>query len=166
MKTLTELKRDAASGKLKLELVERFGKTGESIPERLRGIRSAVGVNTVAIKLQNGNGEVSELRLPRSSLVSYDGKTLTVYQPGLRAVTDGEREVLRGAEAARACYERQYPGSDPYYKLVRYYAESPCPWMRPYGDEKQGKRYDAQKDKVLDRSVKGEAALRYLVHMD
>ena len=166
MKTLTELKRDAASGKLKLELVERFGKTGESIPERLRGIRSAVGVNTVAIKLQNGNGEVSELRLPRSSLVSYDGKTLTVYQPGLRAVTDGEREVLRGAEAVKACYEQQYPGSDPYYKLVRYYAESPCPWMRPYGDEKQGKRYDAQKDKVLDRSVKGEVALRYLVHAD
>ena len=166
MKTLAELKRDAASGKLKLELVERFGKTGESIPERLRGIRSAVGVNTVAIKLQNGNGEVSELRLPRSSLVSYDGKTLTVYQPGFRAVTDGEREVLRGAETAKASYERQYPGSDPYYKLVRYYAESPCPWMRPYGDEKQGKRYDAQKDKVLDRSVKGEVALRYLVHAD
>ena len=166
MKTLAELKRDAASGKLKLELVERFGKTGESIPERLRGIRSAVGVNTVAIKLQNGNGEVSELRLPRSSLMSYDGKTLTVYQPGLRAVTDGEREVLRGADAAKASYERQYSGSDPYYKLVRYYAESPCPWMRPYGDEKQGKRYDAQKDKVLDRSVKGEVALRYLVHAD
>lgn len=34
MKTLADFKRDAASGKIKLEMVERYGKTGEEIPER------------------------------------------------------------------------------------------------------------------------------------
>lgn len=40
MKTLADFKRDAASGKIKLEMVERYGKTGEEIPERYRGIRT------------------------------------------------------------------------------------------------------------------------------
>ena len=30
MKTLADFKRDAASGKIKLEMVERYGKTGNS----------------------------------------------------------------------------------------------------------------------------------------
>lgn len=42
MKTLADFKRDAASGKIKLELVERYGKTGEEIPERIRGIRIVI----------------------------------------------------------------------------------------------------------------------------
>jgi hypothetical protein len=47
MKTLADFKRDAASGKIKLEMVERYGKTGEEIPERYRGIRTIQSVNTV-----------------------------------------------------------------------------------------------------------------------
>lgn len=42
MKTLADFKRDAASGKIKLEMVERYGKTGEEIPERYRGIRTVM----------------------------------------------------------------------------------------------------------------------------
>ena len=42
MKTLADFKRDAASGKIKLELVKRYGKTGEEIPERIRGIRIVI----------------------------------------------------------------------------------------------------------------------------
>lgn len=49
MKTLADFKRDAASGKIKLEMVERYGKTGEEIPERYRGIRAIQSVNTVEI---------------------------------------------------------------------------------------------------------------------
>ena len=37
--SLSSLKRDAASGKISLELVVRFGKTDEEIPEKMRGIR-------------------------------------------------------------------------------------------------------------------------------
>ena len=164
MKTLADLKRDAAGGKLRLELIEHFGKTGEAIPERLRGIRDVVSVNTVALNLRNSCGEESELRFSRASLMAYDGETLTVYAAGYRDVTPEERAVLTGAETFKADYEREHPGCEPYYRVLDYYKKSPCPWMRPYGDEKHGKRYDAEKDKVRDKSVKGEAILRYLVH--
>lgn len=164
MKTLADLKRDAKSGKIRLELIERFGKTGDEIPERLRGIREVAGVNTVAINLRNGRGEESELRFGRASLIAYDGETLTVYNPGFRDVTDEERAVLTGAEKFKSDYEREHPQQDSYWKVRGYYADSPCPWMRPYGDEKQGKKYDARQDKVFDRSVRGDAILRYRVH--
>ena len=164
MKTLADLKRDAKAGKIRLELIDRYGKTGEDIPERLRGIRDVAGVNTVALKLRNSRGEESELRFSRANLMSYDGETLTVYAAGYRDVTEKERAVMAEAEAVKADYEREHPGSDSYYKVLRFYAESSCPWMRPYGDETQGKRYDAQLNKVLDKSVKGEVVLRYLVH--
>lgn len=49
MKTLADLKRDAANGKIKFELMERYGKTGDEIPEKLRGIREVEKVNTVGI---------------------------------------------------------------------------------------------------------------------
>jgi|GEM_PF-1737028 len=162
--TLADLKRDAKGGKIRLELVERFGKTGEDIPERLRGIREVAGVNTVAINLRNALGEESELRFGRASLIAYDGETLTVYNPGFRDVTSAERAVLDGAAKFKADYEREHPGWDSYYKVLGYYSSSSCPWMRPYGDEKHGKRYDASQDKVLDKSVRGDVILRYRVH--
>ena len=118
----------------------------------------------MALKLRNCRGEESELRFSRANLMAYDGETLTVYEAGCRDVTAEERAVLTGAETFKENYEREHPGYDSYYKVVRYFAESPCPWMRPYGDEKHGKRYDARNDKVIDKSVKGEAVLRYLVH--
>lgn len=40
MKTLADLKRDATSGKIKFELIERYGKMGDEIPERCRGVRT------------------------------------------------------------------------------------------------------------------------------
>ena len=43
MKTLADLKRDAGSGKLSLELIERFGKTGNEIKSTMIGIRKVVG---------------------------------------------------------------------------------------------------------------------------
>ena len=75
---LADLKRDAASGKIKLELVERYGKTGEEIPERIRGIRTVSKINTVAIFLANADGVESELRFDSAKLVEYDGKSLTI----------------------------------------------------------------------------------------
>ncbi len=48
--TLADLKRDAKSGRLRLEFVERYGK---EIPEHLQGIREVIGANSVCIKLRN-----------------------------------------------------------------------------------------------------------------
>lgn len=46
MRTLADLKREAASGKIRFEMVERYGKTGDAIPKRCRGIRTVEKVNT------------------------------------------------------------------------------------------------------------------------
>ena len=82
MKTLAEFKRDAATGKMSLELVERFGST--DIIERLQGIRKISKVRTAAVILVNQNGAESELRFDSAKLVDYDGESLTIYNPGKR----------------------------------------------------------------------------------
>lgn len=73
-KTLADLKRDAASGKIAFELIERYGKTGNELPERLRGIRLVQSV---------------------ASLIEYTEDTLTVYSAGERSLTDEERALYR-----------------------------------------------------------------------
>lgn len=162
MGTLADLKRDAKSGKLRLELIECFGKTGEEIPEQLRGVRDVASVNTVGIKLRNARGEESELRLERASLIEYRENTLTVYNPGYRALTKEERAVLVGEKAFREDYQRRNPYSDPYWAVKRYYKDSACPWM--YGMETiRGKRYQCGEDRVRDAAVRGDAILRYRV---
>ena len=76
--TLAQFKRDAASGKIKLELVERFGKTCDEIPERCRGVRTVQKVNTVGITLVTAEGLTSELRFESAKLFEYDGKSLII----------------------------------------------------------------------------------------
>lgn len=94
MKTLADFKRDAASGKIKLEMVERYGNTGEEIPERYRGIRAIQSVNTVEIMLETADGLTSSLDFPPAKLIEYDGKSLTIYERGERDLTEQERKIL------------------------------------------------------------------------
>ena len=48
MKTLADFKRDVKSGKIKLELVERFGKTGEEIPAKVEAKDKAEALLKIA----------------------------------------------------------------------------------------------------------------------
>ena len=63
MKTLADLKRDAKSGNMSMEMLEWYGKTGEDIKLILRGIRKVEGANSVALLLRNNEGNTSELRI-------------------------------------------------------------------------------------------------------
>ena len=63
-KTLAQLKRDAKNGNLVLEMVERFGKTGEDIPPRLRGPRPLVDSNSVAIMFMEQSASIVFRALP------------------------------------------------------------------------------------------------------
>lgn len=107
MKTLADLKRDAAGGKIKFELIERYGETGDEIPERLRGIRSVSKVNTVGITLVNSEGLISELRFEGAKLVEYDGKSLTIYDRGERDLTEQERKSLPIGRKSRTTTTRE-----------------------------------------------------------
>lgn len=162
MKTLADLKRDAASGKIKLELVERYGKTGEEIPERIRGIRTVSKINTVAIFLANADGVESELRFVSSKLVEYDGKSLTIYERGERDLTEQEKKILADWQKIEDDYYKQNPHGDAYWKKKDYFKKCPCPWLAGYETVK-GKYYNYN-GKVLDNQVRGNAILKYNVY--
>ena len=73
MKTFADFKRAAAKGNMSLELIEWYGKTGADIPKRIRVIKCS----QTSLTLQ-GTVE-SRLNYLRSSLLDYDGETLTIY---------------------------------------------------------------------------------------
>ena len=94
MKTLADFKRDVTSGKIKLEIIERYGETGDEIPARCRGIRTVKSVNTVGIMLETADGLTSSLAFPPAKLIEYDGKSLTIYERGERDLTEQEKKIL------------------------------------------------------------------------
>lgn len=78
-KTLAQLKRDANSGKMSLELVEKYGKT--EIPELQRGKRKVVGSKSSGLELLNNNGEISSLFIESSKLMEYTDEYLMIFNP-------------------------------------------------------------------------------------
>lgn len=159
---LADLKRDAASGKIKLELVERYGKTGEEIPERIRGIRTVSKTNTVAIFLANADGVESELRFDSAKLVEYDGKSLTIYERGERDLTEQEQKILADWQKIEDDYYQRNPHGDAYWKKKDYFKNCPCPWLAGY-ETVRGKYYKYN-GKVLDNQVRGNVILKYNVY--
>lgn len=159
---LADLKRDAASGKIKFELVERYGKTGEEIPERIRGIRTVSRINTVAIFLANADGVESELRFDSAKLVEYDGKSLTIYERGERDLTEQEQKILADWQKIEDDYYQRNPHGDAYWKKKDYFKNCPCPWLAGY-ETVRGKYYKYN-GKVLDNQVRGNAILKYNVY--
>lgn len=162
MKTLADFKRDAASGKIKLEMVERFGKTGEEIPERCRGIRVIQSVNTVEIMLETADGLTSSLDFPPAKLIEYDGKSLIIYERGERDLTEQERKILADWQKIEDDYYKQNPYGDAYWKKKDYFKKCPCPWLAGYETVK-GKYYN-HNGKILDNQVRGNAILKYNVY--
>ena len=161
--TLAELKREAAAGTIKFEMTERYGETGDKIPERCRGIREVKRVNTVGIMLVTADGKESELRFDSAKLVDYNGEFLTIYAAGERDVTAEEQAVLDGAKAIQDRHLRVNPyGNGGFWECKQFFKDSPCPWMSGY-ETIRGKRYN-YKGKVVDNSVRGNAILKYRIH--
>lgn len=116
MKTLAELKRQANSGKMKLELIERYGETNDNIPQRLRGIRKVKKANSIGLILENLDGKESKLRIERAKLMDYDGKTLIIYEPGEREPNEQEQRVLNEWRKIQEEWIKQNPYNDTYWK--------------------------------------------------
>lgn len=162
--TLAELKRNANSGKMKLEIVERYGKTEDDIIERLRGVRKVLRANSVALILQNLSGEESELRIPSAKLIEYDGNFLTVYAVGERDMTEQEKAVLGEWQRIEKEFYENNPYGEAYWKQVSYFKKCSCPWMSGF-DTVNGKKYQYN-GKVRDNQVRGAVILKYKVYME
>lgn len=160
MKTMAELKREANSGKMALELVERYGST--EIIDRLKGVRPVIKANSVGLILRNMDGQESHMDIKKASLMEYDGETLKVYTPGTRPLNSAEINALEKAEKARKDYEACYNGADGYYVYKRALMESPFPYL--IGDSCKGCRYDRCRNQIFDDTIKGDMILVYKVH--
>ena len=159
--TLSDLKRDAKGGRLRLEFVERYGK---EIPEHLQGIREVIGANFVCIKLRNLDGKESELRIESAKLVEYDLWTLTIYSPALRSLTPEEQAVLDESKQFQAQYEKENLFGNLFWAIKKFFKQSACPWMDAC-DTVRGKHFLSWEGKVCDCAIRGEVALRYNVYM-
>lgn len=121
-KSRANLFRDAKSGKLSLELVERFSNT--NIPINMQGKRKVVKANTVSLKLQNKDGKVSTLDIPKATLIEYMYDTLIIYDAGYRKPTSLEQKILnewgnieKTKEYKEQCINDAYSdGSSSYWK--------------------------------------------------
>lgn len=162
MRTLADLKREAASGKIRFEMVERYGETGDAIPERCRGIRAVEKVNTVAILLKATDGITSELRFDSAKLVEYDGESLTIYKRGERELTKQEQKILADWQKIEDDYYKQNPYGDAYWKKKDYFKHCPCPWLAGYKTVR-GKYYNYS-GKIIDNQVRGNVILKYRIY--
>ncbi len=167
MKTLADLKRDAKSGTLEGRIVF-HSMWQDGLPERLQGWRRMVDSNSVAIFFRNADGRKSELRLEKSSLVEYDGNSLTVYFAGYRDLNDAEQRVMDGWKKIastpefreQAHIDAYTDGSSTYYSERFYFRKAGMEYLM--GLERQGGlKYDTYLGKVQDDRIKGEVGMRY-----
>lgn len=174
-KSLAQLKRDAKSGTLVMEMVERFGKTGEDIPPRLRGPRPLVDANSVAIMFRCRDGQISEYHIPRASLVDYDDDFLTVYRFGHRPMTEAEaaaleewKQVQQSERYQQLSYsDAMTDGSSTYWWWKSFWKEKGMPYMACYSvEDGNGRYYDAGINEVWDLNVRGEVEIRYRIVKD
>ena len=161
--SLAALRREANSGTLSLELIERFGKTGADIPHCLQGSRQVVRTNSVSFTLKNTEGKESELYLLPAKLVDYDGSMLTIYEAAHRDPTEEERNILAAARRERESFEKNNMYANSFWVEEDFIAKSSCPWMSGKDKKIKGKKYIPWEDKVRDQSVRGSAILKYKV---
>ena len=166
MKSVAQLKRDAQSGQFSAQMLIRCGT--DNIPPRLQGYRKIVGCNSVSLFFQCQDGNVSELALPRASLIEYDGDTLTTYYAGYRDLTAEEKKVMQGWKEkastpefrAQAEADAMTDGSSTYWAEVAYFSKAGYKYLM--GTEKErGMRWDWNKEQIQDERIKGAVCMKY-----
>lgn len=152
--TLTQLKEDAKTGKIKAEMVVRCG--GTDIPERLQGIKPLVDSNSVGIFFLNADGRKSEMQLKRAKLVEYADDTLTIFYPATRPLNEKEQAIMDGWNKIastdeykeRSNIDALTDGSSTYYQEKAYFEKSECPYLFGF-EESIGCKYDRYGSKKL-----------------
>jgi hypothetical protein len=160
---LAQFKRDAKTGHMGLELIERYG---VKIPHPI--VSPVVGVLTESVKIKRGSDE-SYLDIPYASLVEYTGDMLKVYSIGKRPLNEQEKQVLNAWKKIentsdfqkRSEIDALTDGSSTYWQQKGFFEKSPCPYLFT---DTRSLRYDKKSNMVYDSKIKGECILIYRVH--
>lgn len=168
-KSLAEFKRDANEKKIEMKILP-VGIWENGVPARLEGWRKAIRANSVAVYLLNNEGKESYMGIPCASLAEYTGDRFTLYNAGLRDLTEEEKKILDGwkkKSSTEEFKERAYndamtDGSGTYWDEVLYFEKFNAKYLMGL-DWERGKKYDFQTGKVFDQKVKGAIALQYEV---
>ena len=177
-KTLSELKKDAKTGKLFATMLIRLGKEckQEDLPELLQGSRQIISSNSVGIKLRSQNGDVSELRIPCANLVEYTEDSLTVYFPGYRKPTAEEQAILDEWDSItktkeyqeQAHYDCLTDSSVTYRQEVAFFKNHNALYLRGYEKERglfvdTRRKHEGYEDFIRDDKIRGEIEMYYKI---
>jgi hypothetical protein len=156
MGTLANLKKDMKLGS-KWRLIERFGQ-----PEDKERIVGHVQGNSIAFH-KDDKPKGSWLAWPKASLLDYDGKTVKIYGPGKRPLTQEEQDVCDSWESQRdtklELLDIQTDGSSQWYRKMRYFEDRGMKYM--LGTFSGPLRYSHKDHTIIDESIKGDVQLVY-----
>lgn len=166
MKTLSDLKRDAKSGKLFGVMTVRCGSS--DIPERLAAKRQIIDANSVAIFFMMADGKKSELRIDRASLLEYTEDSLTLYNAGFRDLNEQEQAILnewkeianKPENIKQLEIDVLSDGSTMFYKEKAFFHNKGFSYLMGL-DEEKGLKYDFNTSKIRDKSIKGTISMQY-----
>lgn len=165
MASLASFMKEARSGKMYLELVERYGVTEGNLPPDKTGPRAVVKVRTHGVELLGPGNKVSTLPLERASLVEYDNGILCVYNPAFRELT--EEEIAYKVKIEAQIKARNLMNDSAEFWLRRKYYEADG-YGYLQGIPTKGKSYlgtfwSGGKQYVTDEREKGKLILKYRV---
>lgn len=156
MKTLSDLKRDLTPG-LKLILKHRNGK-------EINEERTVIRTDTAKIEFMRSYGLPIVCEWPKASLLDYDGKTIKIFDAGLRELTDEEKKIRENEpkDEEQSRIDIISDGSVMFYRRKAYYHGLGKDYLR--GHEQQKGLYLTFIDKkpmIRDDSIKGAVSLVY-----
>lgn len=144
--SLTQFKKDAKTGQMRLELLEVFGKPKEFSESN---ISKVIGVKSDSIILDY-EGRQSELVIQYESLVEYTGDFLNIYIAGNRDWTEHEKSIFAGRNIMEA-----------YNIQKRYFDTNGCLYLFKNCHPKIW--CDFTQNRIYDSKIRGNRILSYRV---
>lgn len=128
---------------------------------------SKLQTNAIYLEGTENYGRGSYLEIPQSSLMEYDGKTLSIYNFGIREMTEEEKENEQKAIEERKTYEIKNPYSESFWHMKEWYSKCSTPWIGTMLDWIKGKKRGQGNDynRIMDKSIKGKLVLQYKVEL-
>lgn len=146
-KTLAQLKMDAKTGRLFVKMIIRNGST--NIPEVLQGGRQVVDYVGDSLIILNNDDRRSTLKIESAKLIEYTDSHITLYNPGLRDLTQEEIDIMNLTSEI-----------DSFWDKKRAFIE--LGYIYLLGNKvERGLRYDYNTNKVYDNKVKGDISIKY-----